>query len=81
MKSPMQPKVFDATPARVEAPRTLRELGLDGGLAAELEVAFRLKGAVQGERVVGYTFTTPDGQRHAVRVEQGGARPGVARAA
>jgi hypothetical protein len=46
---------------------TLRELGIPGTLAAELEAAFRVLGATEGERVVGFTFVTPDGKRHALR--------------
>ncbi len=63
-----------------ESPKTLRELGIDAALAADFELAFRLMGKVQGGRVVGYTFATPDGQRHALRVEAG-AEPQVAKAA
>ena len=62
------------------AAKTLRELGVDGGFAADFELTFRLMGAVEGERVVGFTFETPDGRRHALRVERGEA-PGLARAA
>jgi len=54
----------------VEAPKTLRELGIDGSLAADFELALRLMGAVDGDRVIGFTFTTPDGQRHTLRVER-----------
>jgi len=81
MKSQLVTSSPHAAPSRVEGPRTLRELGLDGALAAELELAFRLMGAVQGERVVGHTFTTPDGRRHALRVAQDAARAAVSRAA
>lgn len=66
--------------APAAAPKTLRELGIDAGLAADFELAFRLMGKVQGGQVVGYTFATPDGQRHTLRVEAG-AEPPVARAA
>ena len=52
-----------------EAPRTLRELGVDGGLAAEMELGLGVLGAIQDGRVVGFTFVTPDGRRHALRAE------------
>ena len=68
------------TVAKTAEAKTLRELGIDGALAAEFELVWRLMGAVDGDRVVGYTFTAPDGQRHALRVEKREA-PGVARAA
>jgi hypothetical protein len=61
--------------------KTLRELGVDGGLAAEFELVFRLMGAVQGDRVVGYTFSTPDGQRHSLRVERSETEAEASRAA
>jgi len=63
------------------AAKTLRELGFDPGFAAELESAFRLMGAVDGDRVVGFTLSTPDGQRHELRVEKREAQPDVGRAA
>ena len=58
--------------------RTLRELGIPGALAADLEAAFRALGATEGERVVGYSFVTPDGKRHALRQ---GTPPAFSRAA
>jgi len=81
MKSDAKAKVVHGAAAKAGAARTLRELGLDGGLAEGLELAFRLMGAVEGGRVVGYTFSTTDGQRHALRLERSGTNPEVARAA
>lgn len=81
MKSHMKIHPAEAALPATEVPSTLRELGLDGGLAAGFELAFRLMGAVEGGRVVGYTLTTSDGQRHALRVEEPASRPDVARAA
>jgi hypothetical protein len=52
-----------------EAPRTLRQLGLPGPLALELEAALRVLGATRGDRVVGFRFVTPDGRSHALRQE------------
>ncbi len=49
-------------------PRTLAELGVPGPLASELEATFRRMGLTRGDRVVGYTFTAPDGTRHALRL-------------
>jgi len=63
-----------------EAPRTLRELGLPGELALDLEAAFRALGATDGDRVVGFRFVTPEGRRYALRQESAPATP-VARAA
>ena len=61
MKSQMKIHPAEAALPATAVPRTLRELGLDGGLAAGFELAFRLMGAVDGGRVVGYTLTTSDG--------------------
>ena len=63
-----------------EAPRTLRELGLPGELALDLEAAFRALGATRGDRVVGFRFVTPDGRSHALRQESAPQAP-AARAA
>ncbi len=52
-----------------EAARTLRELGLPGTLATDLESALRMLGATEDGRIVGFTFVTPDGKRHALRAE------------
>jgi hypothetical protein len=49
------------------APATLQELGVPAALAGDLEAALRYVGATQGERVVGFTFRTPDGVNHALR--------------
>jgi hypothetical protein len=56
--------------------RTLEELGVPRGLAAELEATLRAMGAVDGDRVVGFSFRTPDGVAHALRTRapQGGAK-------
>lgn len=56
-------------PMATEAARTLRELGIPGALATELESTLRMLGATEGDRVVGFTFVTPDGKRHALRAE------------
>lgn len=52
-----------------EAASTLRELGLPGTLATDLESALRQLGATEDGRIVGFTFVTPDGKRHALRTE------------
>jgi hypothetical protein len=80
MNNIIQTKRAEANETRGE-PKTLRELGIDGALAAEFELVFRLMGAVDGDRVVGYTFSTPDGQRHALRVEQSETEAQASRAA
>lgn len=49
--------------------KTLRELGIPGALATELEAAFRYLGATVDDRVMGFTFVAPDGSRHALRAE------------
>lgn len=61
-----------------ESARTLRELGLPGTLASDLEAAFRALGATRGNDVVGFTFVTTDGTRHALRTD---AEPALDRAA
>jgi hypothetical protein len=55
-------------------PKSLRELGVAGPLAAELEAALRAAGKVQGRRVVGFSFVTPDGVSHALCVREQGVR-------
>jgi hypothetical protein len=52
-----------------EAASTLRELGLPGALATELESALRQLGATEDGRIIGFSFVTPDGKRHALRAE------------
>lgn len=63
-------------------PHTLVELGVDGGLARDLELTFRALGATRGDRVVGYEFVTLDGATHELRLAGGdrdrGARPRAA---
>ncbi len=49
------------------APRTLEELGVPRSMAAELEMALRGMGKVDGDRIVGFTFRTPDGVEHPLR--------------
>jgi hypothetical protein len=56
-------------PVAKEGASTLRELGVPGALATELESAMRLLGATEDDRIVGFTFVTPDGKRHALRAE------------
>jgi hypothetical protein len=55
--------------------RTLAELGVPGGLASEMELWFGLLGATRGDEVVGYTFRTPDGATHALRLSPAAAAP------
>lgn len=50
-----------------QAPRTLEELGIPRHFAAELEHTFRALGAVEGDRIVGFTFRTPEGVLYALR--------------
>ncbi len=52
-------------------PRTLEELGVDAALARELEATMRVMGVTRGDRVIGYTFATPDGTRYALRLATG----------
>lgn len=48
-------------------PRTLVELGVPGPLAAELEGALRSMGMVDGDRIVGFSYRTPDGVQYPLR--------------
>jgi hypothetical protein len=50
--------------------KTLRELGVPEALASDLEAALRGLGKTDGERVIGFTFVTPDGARHELRLEE-----------
>jgi hypothetical protein len=52
-------------------PKTLRELGVPGSLAAELEAVLRVRGHHQDGRVVGYRFVTPDGVSHPLSMGEG----------
>lgn len=61
--------VARATAGERATARSLRELGLPDELASSLEEAFRAVGATSGDRVIGFTFVTPDGERHAIRQE------------
>jgi hypothetical protein len=68
------PKEETAQPRKIAAanvasePRTLEELGVAGPLARELEATLRVMGLTRGNRVVGYTFATPEGTRYALRL-------------
>jgi hypothetical protein len=55
------------------ASRTLEELGVPSHLAAEFESALRAIGLVQGDRIVGLTFRTPDGVALPLRTGAAGA--------
>ncbi len=57
-----------------QSTRTLEELGIPRPYAAELEATFRAMGAVEGDKVVGFTFRTPDGVLHALRASGAAAR-------
>lgn len=48
-------------------PRTLEELGVPRSLAAEIEGSLRVMGMIDGDRIVGFTYRTPDGAVHALR--------------
>jgi len=60
-----QPAALGASTTR-EA-RTLRELGVPGPLAAEMELVFGFMGLVDGDRIVGVSFRTPEGATFALR--------------
>ena len=51
------------------APRTLRELGVPGSLATEMEAALKALGRTDGDRITGFAFVTPEGARHELRLE------------
>jgi hypothetical protein len=51
-----------------QQPRTLTELGVPGSLASEMELWFGLLGQTRGDQVVGYSFRTPDGVTHPLRL-------------
>ena len=66
---------------REETPRTLRELGVPDVLAKDLEVAFIAMGKTTGDQIVGFTFVTPEGARHRLRLEREPFDPAGDRAA
>ena len=71
-------------PVRGEATagaRTLRELGVPGELALDLETTLYALGAVSGNAVAGFTFLTPEGARYRLKVESDPPAPAVDRAA
>ena len=49
---------------------SLKELGVPGPLAREMEAIFKVRGQTSGGRVVGYRFVTPDGASHPLRLEE-----------
>jgi hypothetical protein len=59
----------DGIPAAntTDTPRTLEELGVPRPLASDIEATLRVMGMVDGDRIVGFTFRTPDGATHALR--------------
>jgi len=61
-------RVEQLATASLQGPRTLNELGVPEPLASDIEFTLRMMGAVVGDRVAGYTFRTPDGRSHALRV-------------
>jgi hypothetical protein len=61
--------------------RTLRELGLPGELARDIEAAFRMVGATRGDQVVGFRFVTPDGRSYGLRQESQPSSTASSRAA
>jgi hypothetical protein len=60
---------------------TLRELGVPGTLARDIEAALKVMGNGAGDRIVGFTFVTSDGARHQLRLERERSDPGRDRAA
>jgi hypothetical protein len=68
MRSALTPGKGDpAFAGAAHVPRTLEELGVPRPLAADLEAALRVMGMVEGDRIVGLAFRTPDGALHALR--------------
>jgi len=47
--------------------RTLQELGVPRPLASEIEETLRALGRIEGDRIVGFTYRTPNGVSHALR--------------
>jgi hypothetical protein len=50
-------------------PKTLKDLGVADTLARDLEDGLEQLGAIDGNGRTAWTFRTPDGVRHALRVE------------
>ncbi len=48
-------------------PSTLEELGVPRSVASEVEGALRVMGMIEGDRIVGFTYRTPDGVQHPLR--------------
>jgi hypothetical protein len=61
--------------------RTLRELGVPDELSKDFEAAFKALGRTKGDKIVGFTFVTPEGARHPLRLEQEPSDPASDRAA
>ncbi len=58
----------EVSPANTtRAPRTLEEMGVPRSMAAEIEAVLRVMGKVEGDRIVGFTYRTPDGVLHPLR--------------
>ncbi len=60
---------------------TLADLGVPGNLASEMELVLGLMGRTKGSDVVGYTFVTPDGASHALRLSKAGTSEKATKAA
>jgi hypothetical protein len=45
-------------------------LGVPDELTKDLEAAFKAMGKTTGDRIVGFTFVTPEGTRHRLRLER-----------
>ena len=61
--------------------KTLRELGVPDELRKEFEATFKALGKTRGDKIVGFTFVTPEGTRHQLRLEQDPSDPMSDRAA
>jgi tRNA A37 methylthiotransferase MiaB len=61
--------------------KTLRELGVPDELRKEFEATFKALGKTRGDKIVGFTFVTPEGTRHRLRLEQDPSDPAGERAA
>ncbi len=70
MKKPNETTTYEAEAVVSAGPKTLRELGVPGPLASEMELVLRLMGHVKGDRITRFSFRTPDGVKHELRAEK-----------
>jgi hypothetical protein len=69
------PRVRPPRTERLGAPGTLRQLGVPAALAHDMEAVLRTMNSTREDRIVGFSFRTPDDALHALVLEPASAPP------